>query len=76
MALCDKLEAAIEMSKTTQEKWMESSLRDVFEGEVKRNVEYFPIKKLYIYSLSEKKGSIPFYKSFCLNFTNRVILLD
>lgn len=33
MALCDELEAAIELSKTTQEKWMESSLREVFENE-------------------------------------------
>jgi len=32
MALCDELEAAVEMSKTTQEKWMASSLREVFEG--------------------------------------------
>jgi type I restriction enzyme S subunit len=31
MVLCDELEAAIETSKTTQEKWMESSLREVFE---------------------------------------------
>jgi type I restriction enzyme S subunit len=31
MALCDELEEAIEISKTTQEKWMESSLREVFE---------------------------------------------
>ncbi len=29
MALCDELEAAIEMSKTIQEKWMESCLREV-----------------------------------------------
>jgi type I restriction enzyme S subunit len=33
MALCDELEAAIETSKNTQEKWMESSLREVFEGD-------------------------------------------
>ena len=32
MALCDELEAEIETSKTTQEKWMESSLREVFEN--------------------------------------------
>jgi type I restriction enzyme S subunit len=35
MALCDELEAEIEISKTTQEKWMESSLREVFEWEIK-----------------------------------------
>jgi type I restriction enzyme S subunit len=33
MTLCDELEAEIERSKTTQEKWMESSLREVFEGD-------------------------------------------
>ena len=32
MAMCDELEAEIELSKITQEKWMESSLREVFEG--------------------------------------------
>lgn len=35
MVLCDELEAEIEISKTTQEKWMESSLREVFEWEIK-----------------------------------------
>lgn len=33
MALCDELEAAVEMSKATQEQWMASSLREVFAGE-------------------------------------------
>ena len=32
MDLCDELVATIEISKTTQEKWMESSLREVFEN--------------------------------------------
>ncbi|MBP9151293.1 MAG: restriction endonuclease subunit S [Flavobacteriales bacterium] len=32
MSLCDQLEQAIQTSKTTQENWMKSSLREVFEG--------------------------------------------
>ena len=33
MALCDELEAEVEKSKTTQEQWMASSLREVFVGQ-------------------------------------------
>lgn len=33
MALCEQLEQEIQSSKTTQEDWMKSSLREVFEGE-------------------------------------------
>lgn len=32
MALCDRLEKEIETQKTTQEEWMQSCLREVFEG--------------------------------------------
>ena len=40
MALCDHLENEIETRTTTQENWMQSCLREVFEGGGKSKASY------------------------------------